>query len=232
MKCTGHTKAGAPCRGAAMAGKSVCRMHGGLTPAGAASPHFKHGRYSKYLPAEILARYQEGARDPDLLSMRGEILLTDARLSQIAERLGTGESTELWLALLRVVKALRAAEKAANSPAAEASEALRGGYLRDREQAIDSIEWLVGEAVLSEKAWAEFDAQKLMRAKLVETESRRLVQMGQMITAAECLTMLGAITGIITRYVSDTQALRAIERDIAGLAVLESRRQSLAGPPA
>jgi hypothetical protein len=36
-----------------------CRMHGGKSLHGIASPRFKHGRYSKYLFARLAGRYLE-----------------------------------------------------------------------------------------------------------------------------------------------------------------------------
>lgn len=60
-----------------------CRLHGGRTPAGVASPHFKTGRYSKVLPARLLERYQTALADPDLLAMHDEIALLDAQLQEI-----------------------------------------------------------------------------------------------------------------------------------------------------
>jgi hypothetical protein len=37
-----------PVKGAYFTGR--CHLHGGKTPAGIGSPHFKHGFYSKYVP--------------------------------------------------------------------------------------------------------------------------------------------------------------------------------------
>jgi hypothetical protein len=44
-KCRGKNKR---CRQPAIRPVGRCRLHGGLTPIGIASPHFKHGRRSKY----------------------------------------------------------------------------------------------------------------------------------------------------------------------------------------
>lgn len=61
-----------------MRGKEVCRVHGGKTPGGPASPHFKHGRYSKYMK-ESLAEIMEQLREEvDLESIDEEILAATA----------------------------------------------------------------------------------------------------------------------------------------------------------
>ncbi len=50
-QCTATSKrTGERCRKSAMLGRTVCLAHGGRTPRGVASPHFKHGRHSKQLP--------------------------------------------------------------------------------------------------------------------------------------------------------------------------------------
>lgn len=42
-------RTGQRCKLPAADGYAVCRFHGGATPRGADSPHFRHGRYSRYL---------------------------------------------------------------------------------------------------------------------------------------------------------------------------------------
>lgn len=45
-KCGAKTRAGTPCQRAPLAGRTRCRLHGGATPRGRASPHWRHGRRS------------------------------------------------------------------------------------------------------------------------------------------------------------------------------------------
>jgi hypothetical protein len=47
--CGAKKRDGTPCRRPPLHGRTRCRLHGGATPAGIASPHFKHGRRSKYV---------------------------------------------------------------------------------------------------------------------------------------------------------------------------------------
>lgn len=84
MQCKAKSKrSGQQCQRHAMIGKTVCHMHGGKTRGGMASPVLKHGRYSKFLPTHLMERYQESLNDSDLLSLREEIALIDARLSEL-----------------------------------------------------------------------------------------------------------------------------------------------------
>ena len=91
MQCTAKSKqSGEQCKRRATPGRNVCAIHGGKTRQGVSSGQFQHGRYSKYLPARLLERYEESRSDPDLLGFRDELALTDARLSQVVELLNTG----------------------------------------------------------------------------------------------------------------------------------------------
>jgi hypothetical protein len=71
-----------------------CRLHGGATPGGAASPHFRHGkrsRYLKLLSGDLRAGFRAALNDEQLLSLREEVALLTARTMQLLERLRTEE---------------------------------------------------------------------------------------------------------------------------------------------
>lgn len=53
-----------------MAGQGVCYMHGGATPRGEASPHYRHGRRRRRIPS----RYRRLLKGPLTESERGAIL--------------------------------------------------------------------------------------------------------------------------------------------------------------
>ncbi len=53
-QCTATSKrSGARCRKSAMKERLTCSVHGGGTPRGVESPHFRHGRYSKAMPFRL-----------------------------------------------------------------------------------------------------------------------------------------------------------------------------------
>lgn len=80
-------RSGKRCRKHAMRGRNVCLAHGGKTPRGTASPHFKTGRYSRSLPGRLVAAYEEAFNDPRLLSLRDEIALIQAMTCQTLSQL-------------------------------------------------------------------------------------------------------------------------------------------------
>src|SRR3954451_14863589 len=90
-------------------------MHGGKVPRGRALPQTKHGRYSKDLPTRLLATYSAAQADTELLSLRDDVALLDARLADVLARVDTGESSALWLDLGATLKAFQQASAAGDT---------------------------------------------------------------------------------------------------------------------
>ena len=73
-------------------GRIRCRMHGGATPQGIASPHYRGKGYSRSVPKHLKDIYEAHHNDPDPLSLHKEIALCGTRiedlLTQISGRSG------------------------------------------------------------------------------------------------------------------------------------------------
>lgn len=107
-QCTATSKqSGERCRKPAMRGRTVCLAHGGRTPRGEASPHFKTGRYSRSLPGHLVATYEQALADPRLLSLRDEIALTDVmideQLSQLSDEGPDPSDRVIWHEVCRLI---------------------------------------------------------------------------------------------------------------------------------
>lgn len=76
------------CNATALYPNGRCRVHGGATPSGPASPHFRHGRHSVVTKefSAFNAHYQRALADPDLLALDSEIAMIDARIGDLMER--------------------------------------------------------------------------------------------------------------------------------------------------
>jgi hypothetical protein len=179
-----------------------CRRHGGKTPSGIASPVFKTGRYSKYLPGRLQARYAEAEGDGELLELRGEIALIDARLADLLHRVDTGESGALWA---KVRALARDYAKAHRRDAEDADEKLN--------DLLDAIRGGTDDAM----AWAEVQGTVEQRRKLVESERKRLVELQQTITVEQALLLIANISDIIRRHVDNPRILAGISADLARL---------------
>lgn len=55
--------------------------------AGVASPTWKNGRWSKYLPTGLAARFQEGLADRQLMQLRQDTALIDAAMTTYTQHL-------------------------------------------------------------------------------------------------------------------------------------------------
>lgn len=209
-QCAAHSKrTGQQCRQSAMVGKTVCYHHGGATPIGATSPHFRSGRYSKYLPERLREKYDLAQQDPEILVLRDEIALADARLADLLTRVDAGESGALWKELKDLVDQLGKSVETLDLDGARA--ALRG--LRDV--------MLKGHTDAS--AWQEIQAVLMLREHLVRSERQRLVQMQQMISVEQAMTLIAALTESVRRHVTEPDALRAISADLARLTAVAAR---------
>lgn len=191
-------------------------MHGGKALSGIAAPALKTGRYSKHLPTRLMDRYQEARIDADLLALRDDIALLDARLEDVLAKVDTGEAGETWRALQETVHEFEKAERGANSTTRETKKA---EYNHDREEAMRTIIVLCQAGMSDYAAWNEVKALLEQRRKHAETEQKRLVAMQQMITASDAVLMQTAILDIIKRNVTDRATLIALSADFGKLAL-------------
>lgn len=206
-QCTAKSKrSGQQCKRHAVAGKTKCHIHGGKSLSGAASPNFKTGRYSKYLPARLAERYQESQTDPQLLALRDEVALVDSRLAELLGRVDTGESRKCWQEAQDAFGELRKARADSNAKGfAAAMAGLESALQIGNDYAV----------------WDEISATIDLRKRLVESERKRLVEMQNMITSERAMVLLATVADIIRTHVTDRNTLTAISGEFRKLAVVE-----------
>lgn len=207
-KCGARRKNGqGNCTSFAMA-NGKCRVHGGASLAGIASPQYISGRYSKFLPTRLIGRYQQAMTDPDLLALRDDISLLDTRIGQVVAALDTGESKETWVAMLAAVSKLEE----------QWQQFLDSGEPPEQmERTVESIGTLVRSGLSESYVWNEIRGLLKERAELVANERKRLVEMQQYVTAEKAMLFVGAVMDSVRRNVSDRDALAAISGDLARL---------------
>lgn len=163
-------------------------MHGGATPVGLANPNTKSGRYSKYLPAGLLDRYQEAEADPELLSARSEVALLQARIGDLASRLRGGASGTLWSDLRTAFsdyEAILTTNPTASGPALQ--------RLRD----------LLQQGAADEDVWAELTDAVERKTKVAALEWKRLVDLHQVMTAEQVTLFTMALLDSVLRHVPE-----------------------------
>lgn len=163
---------------------------------GTASGRFKEGRYSRYLPQRLQRSYDHAVDDANLLSLRHDVALVDSRLSDLLSRVDTGESGQLWADLKKAHTEFKIAK--------------RGDDVGRMQATLARLEFLMDGAVQDHTAWGEIAELIEQRRKLVESEQKRMASLHQMITKEEALIMARQMIDIMTRHVTDKQALSAI----------------------
>jgi hypothetical protein len=214
MQCTAKSKqSGQQCKRHAVPGGTKCKTHGGASLKGIASATYKHGGRSKYLPANLQTRYQEAVDDPELLNLRTDLALVEARLAQLLERVDTGEAGALWKAAKDAFEDLRKAG-VAKDPVAQ-------------QIAFNELSDVLGRGLSDYAAWNEISSLLEQRRKLSESERRRLVDMQQMISTEQAMLFAGQVLDIIRRNVSDRATLNAIQLDFIRLMNKQPQRVEL-----
>jgi hypothetical protein len=181
-------------------------LHGAGNKAKPGGRPIVHGRYSKYLPSNVLIRYEEGLADPALMQQKDEIALLGARIIEIIARLNTGESPFAW----RMVRA--------------AYETLTGALFskspNDLKTAVEELHDAIDRAESEAEIWDELISLFEQRRRLVEGERRLEEMAAQNITAREMVTLVAALVDVIRRHVTDGETLTAIATEIR-LLILE-----------
>jgi hypothetical protein len=224
--CGAKKKNGGDCKGRAMH-NGRCRLHGGASLAGIASPTFKSGRYSKYLPLHLLSDFKEAKDDPELVECRDELALIDARLCQLAQRFQSGKDAEMWAVLGMQFDLLATAFDALLSAVEPETEAAESA-VREAAGALEGCRSVVGEVRASESTWREVYGVLEQRRKLVETESKRLKDMSQVITAERAMTLILSLAAVVKKHVADPKQLAAISAELIQLTAGESRGEPVA----
>ena len=202
--CGAKTRKGTACGQPAMA-NGRCRLHGGKSlPAGIGHPTFKTGKYSKDLPTRLASRYAEALADTELLSLRDDVALVDARISELLARIDKGESGRIWAKLAVAKTEFIAARNAHDIPTMDQ-------WLSDILRLIDAgnADWMIV---------ADIVRLQDHKRKLGESERKRLIEMRQIITAEQAAVLLGAITDIIVRNVTDRDTRARISAELTRIA--------------
>ncbi len=213
--CGGKTRAGGghPCRrpagwGTDHVGTGRCKLHGGSSLAGPASPAWSHGKrsmYAKRLPARLQPDFEEAVAAGDPL------LLVE----------------ELGVARALVVEALSSWEKGASGASIkQVREELAGLRtaieLEDKKEAWGAIRR--AQEALSEAEAAVSAGDRTLKAldsvrKLAETSARVMDMRANSFTRVQSLALIARMVEVIAANVHDPQDRR---RTLTALTVLTS----------
>lgn len=179
---------------------NVCHWHGGKSQKGAANHRFTHGKYSRFLPTRMIENYERSLRDPDLLSLKNDIAVVDARLAELLAMLDRGESGTHWRNLRAAMKKLTEVQT-----------------FEEKREALENLARMIDQGGEVFQVWEEIFSAQDHRRRLAHTERRRLVDMQATITAEHAISLVHSVVAIIRKRVTDRAVLMALSEDIAAL---------------
>ena len=180
---------------------------------GSKSGLYKTGRYSKVLPQNLRETYEAAADDNELLSLRDELALMKARLVELAGRLRTGEGKTLWEDLLDTYAGITEAIRTQNSAALEDGMLHLGEIIKNGND--------------NEQTWVQIQETLDGTTRVAQAESKRMVDLRQMISAQQAIALVMAVVGSVQRHVREPAALSAIHREVHALLNFTPREPGL-----
>lgn len=197
--CGAIKKNGEACRGKAMT-NGRCRLHGGKSLAGSVHPSYKTGRYSKYMPTNLKAMYDESISSPNQLELGDEVGLLDSR---IADRLQALENKD----------AANATWKELQGMWKQFMFAVRSGNQEQQQLLLGELNTFIGRGSTQADIWYELTNLIESRRKLVDSEGRRLEVKQNIVTVEQAFGLVNAMVGILKEVVyrhADPQIARKI----------------------
>jgi len=188
-----------------------CRIHGGGVKRGVGNANLKTGRYSLDLPTQVATRYESALSDPNLLSVRDDIALLQAAISDVMQELKVAEARPDFDAILEIVE-----EIAGNWQSWEWTK---------MSAQMDKLRGLIVNKQSQRTAMREVRDLIKEKADLISRENRMLLDREQMITVEQFLMAMRAMGAAVRRQVDDPRILRSIDTEFRRLATVPSPRK-------
>lgn len=189
-----------------IAGRTRCRQHGGATPCGVDSPHFKtgeHSRIMKALPQRMQAAYEASLNDPAILDLKSSVALIDSRILDLISRVDTKESGSSWKAVERAFADLVAA--------------IRSDDKRGQSAALSELDQMIRVGKGDADIWIEITRLADDRRKHVETQQRLEMAGDKAVPIGELVTMMGAFLNLVQTVISNPEEKRRLSDGIERL---------------
>jgi|GEM_PF-4574428 len=157
---------------------------------------YKGGKYSKYLPSRLLESYTNAKDDPEILSLNDDIALTEARVTDVLQRVDANESGAMWDELSRLSKEIKLARKSGDPVLVE--------------DLFDQMLKLIDKGKGDRENWREIGDLMERKRKLSESQLKLLVTKQEFISRQQAVAMISLITNAIKESVSDPKEKRQI----------------------
>jgi len=175
-------------------------MHSGGALKGIASPAYKGKGFSKYgpaLPARMRKDFNDSLENGQLTN-NVEIALIEARLKDVLKRVELGETKAIWVALKEEwAQLLRVIED--------------DGDLEQAKLSLPNISKLIEHGGEDWETWERVAELWESRRKMVETESRILLQQQETLTSNQAHLLYNALLSVIVENVPDRETRSKIQ---------------------
>lgn len=179
--CGAKNRRGGVCKLPVLPGRTRCRYHGGMTPIGIAAPAYKNGKYAQ-LPKRYGETFNEAINDPQLMDVRNQVALLEAREHELITRLSSGEHGDAWK---RVRKAHQDILESIRLQATDPAESRQ--LFNDAMRVIDSS---IRVGTADEGVWGELRENMERKAKLVEVHRKRQMSLSAYMTADQAMSFV------------------------------------------
>ena len=170
-----------------------------MSLSGIAHPNFKTGRYIKALPDKLAARYLESVNDTELLNMRSDIALIDARIEDLLGSTRQVAYVDLIQNLKKCMSAL--------------GVAIEKGDATGISSAIGFLEQTINDGETDLATWDQIVGLLEMRRRLAESERKRLVDMNQMVNTEDAMNLVARLLAAVKETVTDRTQLTRIAHE-------------------
>src|SRR5215216_7597664 len=215
MQCKAKSKrSGEQCKKDAVRGREVCHIHGGKSLVGINSPTFKHGRFSKSVPARLSESYHEMLADPNKLALDNELAVLVARNEELLAALDSEGSARLYKRLRATMSAMDRASRDARTARERGNQEAENRHSQKQAELLNELRRMILRGASEAERWDELRENMHAQRRLAESERKRLVDAHQMATIEEMMAAFGAMLSIIRKHVKDQNILRAIGYDM------------------
>ncbi len=166
----------------------ACRYHGGKSPKGIDSPHYKHGRYSKYAPAGVLNDYRAYLRDSERIEVDDELAAMRTVFALTYSEVSSKATTDSWERAYGIYKEILRDYK---------PKGKRDGFLTK----IKKMGAILEEGAGQERHIATLNKTSEQVRKLVDTKRQIAVDKGEFIARGYIIELLDRIAQGMLDYV-------------------------------
>lgn len=216
------------CRRPPLKGRTRCKLHGGATPRGPESPHFKDGTrsllYQDMLGGLLRQGYLALANDEGLVSVQEQIRLWTAREHLLVKRIsdGLGESASAWR---QAQEAMKRVEAGMRTPADEAETKA----VSEVRSALGELQAILLRGAAAEAAWSELEACSNTLRKLKEAERRKRDSEHAKLSVDHVLHLAGVLTQLALHCITEAERRQYFMETVRRIARGEDVRQIAPG---